>query len=65
MQFQIVDWRFNWEESKIIICLKNLETNKHFYVHQYIETEQEADEIISAWELATTLFFDVPYQHPN
>ena len=59
MNFQIVDWRYDWENSKIVICLKNLETCKHFYVHQ------EADEVISAWEIATTMFFDVEFQSPN
>lgn len=65
MNFQIVDWRYDWENSKIIICLKNLETCKHFHVHQQIESETEADEIISAWEIATTMFFDVEFQSPN
>jgi len=65
MNLQLIDFRFDWEHSKIILCFKNLATCKHFYVHETIESEQEADEIVSAWEIATTMFMDVEYQHPN
>ena len=64
-QFQIVDFRFDWENCKIIICMVNCDTGKHFYIHQHIENEQEADEIVSFWEIHTTMFYDVEYQHPN
>lgn len=60
-----IDFRFDWEKSEIVICMKNCETNKHFYIHQHIESEQEADEIVSWWEIHTTMFYDVEFQHPN
>jgi hypothetical protein len=62
---QFVDFRYDWEHSKIIICMVNCDTGKHFYIHQTIESEQEADEIVSFWEMHTTMFYDVEYQHPN
>jgi len=54
---QIVDFRFDWEKRKIIICMLHCDTGKHFYIHQAIESEQEADEIISFWEMQTSMFF--------
>jgi hypothetical protein len=61
----IVDFRFDWESRKIIICMKHCESGKHFYIHQHIDSEQDADEILSWWEMHTTMFYDVEYQHPN
>jgi hypothetical protein len=60
-----IDFRFDWENSKIIICMKNCETNKHFYIHERIESEEEAGNIISFWEMHCSTFFDVEFQHPN
>lgn len=62
---QFIDFRFDWENSKIILCMKYCVTGQHFYIHQHIESEQEADEIVSFWEMHTTMFYDVEYQHPN
>jgi hypothetical protein len=62
---QFVDFRYDWEHSKIIICMVNCDTGKHFYIHHTIESELEADEIVSFWEMHTTMFYDVEHQHPN
>lgn len=64
-QFQIIDFRFDWENSKIIFCCMFIESRKHFYIHHTITSEQEADELITQWEINTTMFFDPEYQHPN
>lgn len=61
----IIDFRFDWENLKIIICMEHRETGKHFYIHESMTSEAEADEIISWWEIHTTLFTDVEFQHPN
>jgi len=63
--FEIIDWRFDWEHSKIILCCMWTESRKHFYIHHTIETVEEADEIISHWEIQTTFFFDPEFQSPN
>ena len=42
-----------------------IESRKHFYIHHTITSEQEADELITQWEINTTMFFDPEYQHPN
>ena len=63
--FQIIDFRFDWENSKIIFCCMFIESRKHFYIHHTITSEQEADELITQWEINTTMFFDPEYQHPN
>jgi hypothetical protein len=62
---EIIDWRFDWENSKIILCCMWTESRKHFYIHQTIYSEEEADEVVSEWEIKTTIFFDPEYQHPN
>lgn len=64
-QFQIIDWRFDWENNKIIFCCMFIDSRKHFYIHHTIESAEEADELVSQWEINTTLFFDPEFQHPN
>lgn len=65
MNFEIVDWKFIWERNEIILCCMFTDTRKHFYITHKIETVEEADEIISHWEISTTMFFDPEHQHPN
>ena len=64
-QFEIVDFKFNWENSEIIFCCIFIDSRKHFYIHHKIESEDEADELVSHWEISTTMFFDPEHQHPN
>lgn len=60
-----IDFRYDWESSQVIICLKWTDTNHHFYVREFVESEEEADEIVSRWEMQCSMFYDVEYQHPN
>jgi hypothetical protein len=62
---QIVDFRYDWDKSEIVICMVHCDSGKHFYIREKIESELEGDEVISFWEIHTTMFIDVEFQHPN
>ena len=64
-QFEIIDFRYDWENCKIIFCCVFIESRKHFYIHHTIESVEEADELVTHWEIQTTMFFDPEMQHPN
>lgn len=62
---QIVDFRYEWATARIIICMKNCETNQHFYIYHYIISEEEGDEFVSFWQMYAIMFIDPTFQHPN
>ena len=62
---EYIDFRYDWDKSEIIVCMRNCDTGKHFYIREKIESVQEALEIVSFWEMYAIMFIDPTFQHPN